>query len=1066
MRASAHRLIGKRVRPRASHLVARRRLFRLLDVREALTWVWGPPGSGKTTLVASYLAARRIRSLWYRLDAGDADGAAFLHDLTHNTGRGLARHVEDAALSPALLARSVFRALYNRLPRPFILALDSYDEVPPDAPVHEVVREAVVQLPPGGRIIVTSRALPPPAFARLRASRGVAEIGWSDLRLTASETRQLVRQAAGASSVGLATRLHARTEGWAAGLVLALQARRPFVAERRGAPDAIADYLATEVLDRVDADTRDMLLRTAFLPQVTTAMAEALTGRPGAGQALVELHRQNYFIVEHPGDETVYEYTSVFRAFLLRRAHAVFPPEQRRAVERQAASVLAAKGRIEAAGALLLSARDWEGLAALVDAHGAVLEARRQLQTIGDWLSTMPDEFVTARPSLLIWRGASCMTRNPAGSRDDFDAALRQLCEAGDATGTFLAWAGGVRTFPLDHDDYSRLDDWIERFQDLLRRFPEFPSHDIEARVASSMLVALLYRQPHLPAIKVWARRALELGRMASDPAIRLENTLHVLAYRLSTGDFENARTLAAEVRIMASAPDTPGPDCIAAALAIARLEWLTGSFASAYIILEFALGLARSIGVSLFTHRLLGEAALAALSEGNRSSARRWLGEMRRERSPQRRGDRALYTLLVGLDALLAGDVSRAVGEHEAAVTAAQECGMPSQACLAHLFASEALGSAGTAGAGVHLAVASGIAQQVDSAILTFTVRLVESHLAVRRGDEGRAIQALAQALRTGREHRYLNAWIWWPAAITELVTRALDTELEVEYVCELIRQRHLEPEEPPVHLETWPWAIKLFTLGRFEVLVDDRPVTFPRKAQKKPLALLQALVALGGRRVREDELTEALWPDSDGDAANQALSVTLHRLRRLLRHEGAIVRSDGHIGLAPSLCWIDVWAVEQTLTRAEAAIARSPVRDHEWAASIQWTDRAVALYRGHFLGDARSPWAGRVDARLRDQLLRQLRRIGLLWEGIGDWEAAAECYKRAVTIDEGAEEIYRRLMLAYLRSDRRGDAMQTYQHCRKILAGLGVVPSAETEALARTLEHGKDSQRAISKS
>ena len=378
----------------------------------------------------------------------------------------------------------------------------------------------------------------------------------------------------------------------------------------------------------------------------------------------------------------------------------------------------------------------------------------------------------------------------------------------------------------------------------------------------------------------------------------------------------------------------------------------------------------------------------------------------------------------------------------------------MPVQTCLAHLVASLALDGAGTPGAAVHLAVASGVAQQIDSAILMFTVGLVEAHLAVRRGDEGRGIQTLVQALRIGREHRYLNTWIWSPAAIADLATRALDTELEVEYVCDLIRQRHLEPEAPPVHLETWPWRIKVFTLGRFDVLVDDRPVRFPRKAQKKPLALLQALVALGGRSVREEQLTESLWPDSDGDAANQALSVTLHRLRRLLGHDGAILRADGHIGLAPSLCWVDVWAVEQTLARAEAAIARSPVRDHEWAASIRWTDRAVALYRGEFLGDPRSPWAGRVDTNLRDQLLRQLRRIGLLWEGIGDWEAAAESYKRAVTIHEAAEDFHRRLMFAYLRLDRRGDAMQAYQRCRKTLAGLGVTPSAETETLAGMLE------------
>ncbi len=60
------------------------------------------------------------------------------------------------------------------------------------------------------------------------------------------------------------------------------------------------------------------------------------------------------------------------------------------------------------------------------------------------------------------------------------------------------------------------------------------------------------------------------------------------------------------------------------------------------------------------------------------------------------------------------------------------------------------------------------------------------------------------------------------------------------------------------------------------------SRPVRFTGKAQRKPLALLQALVAFGGQRVREDRLSEALWPDADGDAAHQALSTTLHRLRR----------------------------------------------------------------------------------------------------------------------------------------------------------------------------------------
>jgi DNA-binding SARP family transcriptional activator len=247
----------------------------------------------------------------------------------------------------------------------------------------------------------------------------------------------------------------------------------------------------------------------------------------------------------------------------------------------------------------------------------------------------------------------------------------------------------------------------------------------------------------------------------------------------------------------------------------------------------------------------------------------------------------------------------------------------------------------------------------------------------------------------------------------------------------------------------------VKVFTLGRFEVLTGERPVRFSSKAQKKPLALLQALVAMGGQRVREDRLTEALWPDADGDAAHQALATTLHRLRRLLGQERAIQRQDGAISLVPEQCWVDLWAVERMIAHAEAAIARSPVRDHEWAASVRWSDRAVALYRGPFLaGDPALSWAAGVGERLRERLLRQLRKLGHLWESIGDWEEAALCYEHAVAIDEYAEEFYRRLMRAYERLARRTDALLVYQRCRQALAAVAATPTPETEAIAKSLQ------------
>ena len=71
--------LAKTTRPDAASVILRPRLLRRLDQGRTrpVTWVWGPPGAGKTSLVASYLAARKLRVLWYQVDVGDADVAAF-----------------------------------------------------------------------------------------------------------------------------------------------------------------------------------------------------------------------------------------------------------------------------------------------------------------------------------------------------------------------------------------------------------------------------------------------------------------------------------------------------------------------------------------------------------------------------------------------------------------------------------------------------------------------------------------------------------------------------------------------------------------------------------------------------------------------------------------------------------------------------------------------------------------------------------------------------------------------------------------------------------------------------
>src|SRR4029077_6842047 len=95
--------LAKLTRPRLFSALPRERLFELLDERRAhpIVWISGPPGYGKTTLVASYIESRQLAGLWYRMDAGDADPATFFHYLGQaSANTDDARHTPLPKLTP------------------------------------------------------------------------------------------------------------------------------------------------------------------------------------------------------------------------------------------------------------------------------------------------------------------------------------------------------------------------------------------------------------------------------------------------------------------------------------------------------------------------------------------------------------------------------------------------------------------------------------------------------------------------------------------------------------------------------------------------------------------------------------------------------------------------------------------------------------------------------------------------------------------------------------------------------------------------------------------------------
>lgn len=230
---------------------------------------------------------------------------------------------------------------------------------------------------------------------------------------------------------------------------------------------------------------------------------------------------------------------------------------------------------------------------------------------------------------------------------------------------------------------------------------------------------------------------------------------------------------------------------------------------------------------------------------------------------------------------------------------------------------------------------------------------------------------------------------------------------------------------------------TIKIYALGRFDVVLNGAPLRFAAKTPRKPFALLKGLLCASGRGVSQNTLQDALWPQTDPWSARQALNTTVHRLRRLLRRRDSVLVSDGAIRLNGEVCWVDAWAFEQLVAQSSDMASLAD---------------AVRMYGGMFLGDADHPLAFGIRDRLRRKYVQSVLKVGLSQEQAGDTTAAIELYQAALDIDCTSEDLHRALMRCLVRESKPAAVAAAYQRCRMILVRhFATGPSAATEQVYR---------------
>jgi DNA-binding SARP family transcriptional activator len=815
--------------------------------------------------------------------------------------------------------------------------------------------------------------------------------------------------------------------------------------------ETIFAYFTAQIFERLPEATQHFLVATAVLPQVPVSLARELTADPRSSAILEDLYKRHLFTHRRAGPEPVYWYHALFRSFLNGKAGSILGLDALRDTERRAARLLDARGDHDDAFQIFHEVQDWPAAQRLIERHAEVLLARGRGQTLRDWVVALPQPTLENAPWCRYWLGTSLITLDQKEARSHLERAFAQFAADGNPMAQALAAAGMIESYFFEWSDFHPMRRWLDTLEPLLDRLNFSGDFRSERKIYTSLLLGILYAAPGHRLLARTVSRVTEMLDEDMDVNSKGSTAMALLSYANLVCDLERAKRAVVCIEPLLEHPDLTPINRLWCHVRLGYYYQAIGQYRKGLDALDLATSISETHGFQGLRRASLLIANYQIPCHcmlGDIRGARKCLAGMLGAADPARPMDmshlpyaKAYLQVAAGNYRLLAED-----GAH--ASERAASTGMIYVQILR--VDHEATGWAVLGELSRLHDALSRLRRMIDGTCFAFfecQARFLETYTELVHGDLQRGKRLVADSIRFARENQFQYPQMARYSIVPGVVlAEALRDGTESDYVRDTIQRLHIKP--PADAPESWPWPVKIFTLGRFEVLCDEQKLEFNSKAPRKVLAVLKAIAAGGGEAVAVTCLTDALWPDEEGDAARKAFDVALVRLRRLLGGAEVVIVQNEHVALNRDICWVDAWAFARNVEAVERAEGASP--------ALQCVgQQAMQSYRGEFLpGELDDKNMIVVRLKLRDLLARLVSALGRQLEAAGQWEAALACYRRGIDADELAEEFYQGVMRCHAAMGRTAEGMAAFRRLRQTLSVvLGVKPSATSEQLMQLL-------------
>ena len=460
---------------RLEHTVIRERLLAKLSGANnyRLALITSPAGYGKTTLVSQWAAGMSDLG-WYSLDEGDNQQERFASYLIAAIQQATGGHCEASENMVQKRQYASLSSLFSQLfielsewQRPLYLVIDDYHLIT-NPVIHDAMRFFLRHQPENLTLVVLSRNLPQLGIANLRVRDQLLEVGSQQLSFTHAETKQFFDcRLASPIEVAESSRLCDDVAGWATALqLIALSARQRNNATQHSArrlaginASHLSDYLVDEVLDNVDRETRNFLLKSSLLRSMNDSLIARVTGEENGQMRLEEIERQGLFLQRMDNSGEWFNYHPLFCSFLRQRCQwelAAELPE----IHRAAAESWMAQGFPSEAIHHALAAGDPKMLRDILLNHAWGLFHHSELTLLEESLSALPWQSLLENPRLVLLQAWLMQSQHRYSEVNTLLArAEQEMTSEMDASlhGDFNALRAQVAINDGDQDEAERL---------------------------------------------------------------------------------------------------------------------------------------------------------------------------------------------------------------------------------------------------------------------------------------------------------------------------------------------------------------------------------------------------------------------------------------------------------------------------------------------------------------------------------------------------------------------------------------------------------------------------------